>query len=161
MGTVFQSQSKSNIGAWGTRGSGNEQVYEASNVEASFYADGKPWRPAPGVNALEKSFSLTYPLGASGSKKVDFANDEINIEVRLSGSFTEVVPLLVNTEDHLVINGKSIVLHNGAGRMTLRINSPAKLTLLEDSIETHGGKPCKVIEIKGQDKLSYSISFNK
>jgi hypothetical protein len=64
-GTILQSQSKSDLAAWGTRTINSAQVYEASDVMATYYSNGQKWKPAPGINPLEGSLSLSYPLGSS------------------------------------------------------------------------------------------------
>ena len=162
MGTVIQSQSKSDIGAWGTRGIDKDKVYEASDVMATLFADDKEWVPAPGINSVDGMFSLTYPLGSSGNKKITFTDSGIGVEIRHKGLFTEVIPVLVDADASLSTDNRTIELHDSEGhRMTIDIESPLEVALLNDSIDTHGGKLCRVIEIKGKERLNYSISFNK
>jgi hypothetical protein len=40
------------------------------------------------------------------------------------------------------------------------IESKAKVSLLPEVVDTHGGKPCRVVEILGNTELNYNFRFN-
>jgi hypothetical protein len=159
MGTVFQSQSNSDIAAWGTKASANPKVYEASDVVATFMVNAQPWKPAPGINPVEGQFSVSYPLGAAGSKAIRFDQDVITVQVDHKDSFTEVLPLLVDQNTTLDISDQRIKLQNKKGTLTIDLETPARITKRADAIDTRGGKPCQVIEIQANDHLKYSLKF--
>lgn len=159
MGNVFQSQSRSDVAAWGTRAANLNQVYEAADVEATFLVDKQPWTPAPGSNSIEGSFSLSYPLGSNGKKFIQFNDNTIEVDVRHPGEIIEVIPLLVEPENNLRVDNHRIVLQSKNSKMTIEIDSPAEVILASEMFDTHGGKPGRVIEIKAKEKLKYSIQF--
>ncbi|HEX5170452.1 MAG TPA: hypothetical protein VFW11_14845 [Cyclobacteriaceae bacterium] len=160
MGTVLQSQSKSDLAAWGTRGAGQDQVYEASDVRATFVVNKQTWVPAPGSNAIEGSFSLSYPLGSSGEKSIQFTEDGVEVDVHHRGALVEVIPLLVDQGDQLHVDDNAIILQSDKGSMIIRVETPAKVSINGQVVDTHGGKPCRVIEIKSKDRLKYIIRLS-
>ncbi len=159
MGSVFQSQSKSDVAAWGTRASDHKQVYEASDVERIFKINKQPWNPAPGINAVEGSFSISYPLDRTGTKTISFEQHGISIMVNHKGAFTEVIPLLVDSYSTVTVKAQRIVLQGEKSTMIIAIKTPVKISKLDSPIDTHGGKPCQVIEIQSSNQLKYEISF--
>ena len=156
-GTVFQSQSRSETAAWGTRASGQSQVYEASDVITTFFANGQPWSPAPGINSVQGAFSLSYPLGTIGKKSIHFTDEAIEVDLFHRGGITEVIPLLVERDHDLTINNHQIVLRSNNGNMKITIDTPAEVSLDPNVVDTRGGKPCRIVEIKSKNKLRYSV----
>jgi hypothetical protein len=159
MGTVFQSQSNSDIAAWGTKISANPKVYEASDILPAFQVNAQPWKPAPGINPVEGPLSISYQLGTAGSKTIRFDQDAIAVHVDHKDAFTEVLPLLVDQNTTLDISDQRILLKNTKGTLVITLETPAKVTKRVEPIETRGGKPCQVIEIQANDHLKYSLKF--
>lgn len=159
MGTVFQSQSKSDVAAWGTRAVGQQQVYEATDIIPSFFVDRQKWSPAPGNNQVDGTFEVSYPLGSSGLKTVRFDDEVINVEIKHSGDFTEVLPFLVDRETSLKSDNGKITLQSDGGTLSIRFGSGTIITLLDEKVDIEGGKVCRVVEVKARDKMNYTIGF--
>jgi hypothetical protein len=159
MGTVFQSQSRSDSTCWGTKAADSSQVYEASDVINSFSVNDNPWTPAPGSNGVEGSLRISYPLGQSGSKSIRFEENSIEVEIQHTGDFTEMIPLLTENGAMVEVNTKSIMLRTQVGTMTIRAASPIRIALRQLPINIEGSKECRIAEIYGSGKLTYSIHF--
>jgi len=155
-GTVFQSQSRTDVAAYGTRSPGMEGVYEASDLYPEFMIDGKPWIPEEGNRDISGSdFEVQYALGEKGKKKLVFREDKIVIQVEHPGKFTELIPLLVGMDDSLTITDNQVKF----GNMIIDISgsSGIKTTLFDTDLNE---KKCKVIEISSSRNLKYGIYFN-
>ena len=155
-GTVFQSQSRTDVAAFGTKSSGKQGVYEASDLNPEFLTDGKQWIPEAGKNDLTcNEFEVRYLLGNKGKKKLAFGEDKIIIQIEHPGNFTELVPLLAGADDELAIANKQVKLAN----MIINISgaSGIKTTLFDTDLNE---KKCKVIEISASGFLKYEIYFN-
>lgn len=159
MGTMFQSQSKSDAAAWGTRPDHHEQVYEASDVTASFYVNDNEWKPGPGENDVEGSFRISYPLSSSGKKSVTFSLNSIEVNVDHKGSFTEVIPILVDEETTVQRRSNRVMLTKSGATMELVVNVSSQIELLSAPIKIPGEKSCRVIEIKSNGRLNYTLSI--
>lgn len=159
MGTVFQSQSRSDSTCWGTRASGRSQVYEASDIISAFVLNGDLWSPAPGSNRLEGRISISYPLGQSGSKTIRFEENYIEIEIQHTDTFTEMIPLLGNREARVIVNNNAVVLNTDRGAMTIRASSPLGLRVRPQPINIEGGKMLHIAELYGKGRLVYTIRF--
>lgn len=160
VGTVFQSQSNSDLASWGTRAPGSPRVYEASDIRASFVVNENPWTPAPGINQVEGALFITYPLGTQGFKKIHFMEESIQVDILHQGSFTEVIPLLIQDGSVLKTSEQAITLQTPQGTMVIKADAPSQILQLRDSFDTRGGKPCRVTEIKGNERLMYTIQFH-
>jgi len=155
-GTVFQSQSRTDVAAFGTKSSGMQGVYEASDLNPEFLTDGKQWIPEAGKNDLTcNEFEVRYELGNKGKKKLAFGEDKIIIQIEHPGNFTELVPLLTGTDDELAIADKQVKLANLIINITGA--SEIKTTLFDTDLNE---KKCKVIEISASGFLKYEIYFN-
>jgi hypothetical protein len=159
MGTVFQSQSRSDSTCWGTKAASNAQVYEASDVITSFMVNDNPWTAAPGSNEVEGSMRISYPLGESGLKTIRFEEKSIEVEIQHAATFTEIIPLLVEAGAILQTDENTIKLQTARGTMTIRANSPIGILLRPQPVNIKGGKVCRIAEIQGRGKLTYSIRF--
>jgi hypothetical protein len=159
MGTVFQSQSRSDSTCWGTRAADSLQAYEASDVINSFIVNNNPWTPAPGSNSVEGSLSISYPLAQSGSKSILFEENSIQVEIEHAGEFTEIIPLLIQNGAMMEVNNKSILLKTQRGMMTLRATAPINIAVRSIPNNIKGSKECRIAEIYGRGKLTYSIHF--
>lgn len=155
-GTVFQSQSRTDDAAFGTKSSGMEGVYEASDLYPEFMIDGKPWIPEEGNRDVSGSeFEVQYALGDKGKKKLVFGEDKIIIQIEHPGKFTEIIPLLVGLNDSLIIYNNQVKL----GNMIIDISgtSGIKTTLFDTDLDE---KKCKIIEIIASGNLKYGLYFN-
>jgi hypothetical protein len=161
MGTVFQSQSRSDSTCWGTKPKYDAQVYEASDVMTSFIVNENPWKPAPGRNEMEGSVRISYPLGQSGVKTIRFDDKSIEVNIQHGGPFIEVIPLIAEHDAALKVSDNTIVLQTQRGTMTIQTKLPVGITLRHQSVKIRGGKACRVVEIHGTGKLSYSIGFTE
>ena len=159
MGTVLQSQSNSDIASWGTRADGTTQVYEAGNVPIEFKIGSKVWQPAEGRNQTPGIFSVTYPLKNSGSKTIEFGKNTVSVTVEHGGSFTEIIPLLIEKDAEVKSTNKSITLQTKKGKLTIWLKGATGVKKLDQNISTRSSKPCNVFEIQANDKLEYEFSF--
>jgi hypothetical protein len=157
MGCVLQSQSASDIAAWGTRAVGESKVYEAQDVVRTFYVNNQPWNAMPGANTIDGELSISYPLAAIGKKTISFKKEMISVNVHHKGPFLEVIPLLVEPDATLMVDDSKIVLKNKGVIMVIDVQSPATVTKTELAVDMHGGKPCQVFEIRSVDRLKYEI----
>jgi hypothetical protein len=159
MGTVFQSQSKTDEAAWGTKASGKQQVFEASNIFPTILIDGKAWKEGSGIHEVSsKSLVIKYRLGDKGEKTIHFGDDKISVEVNFPGVFTEIVPLMVSANEQLIVEKNKARLSSDFKTLQLLMqnaNSISKKKFDEDL----GIKTCIVLEVKAKDHLSYTISF--
>ncbi|MCK4894740.1 MAG: hypothetical protein KAT07_12265 [Calditrichia bacterium] len=154
-GTVFQSQSRTDVAAFGTKASGMQGVYEASDLYPEFIVDGKQWIPEPGKNDLAcNEFEVHYALGEKGNKKLLFKEDKIIIQIEHPGKFTELIPLLVGLNDSLTIGENQVKL----GNMIINISEASEIntTLFDADLNE---KKCNVIEIRASGNLKYEIYF--
>jgi hypothetical protein len=155
-GTVFQSQSRTDVAAYGTKASGMQAVYEAGDLETEFIVDGKEWIPEPGENDPACSeFEVQYALGEKGKKKLVFAENKIIIQIAHPGKFTELVPLLTGPNDELTISDRQVKLAN----MIINISGASEINTTSFDTDLNG-KNCKVIEINASGNLKYEIYFN-
>jgi hypothetical protein len=132
-GVILQSQTNRSNEAWGTRGAGKAQVYEAGDVHATFSTG----TPEPGARDLEsQTLTVEYHLGESGWKRVVFERDRIRVLIEHPGEFIEQIPAL------------------GSGPRL----EPASWSLEDTEIEV-AGKRLRVLRLAGRDRLEYSIRF--
>jgi hypothetical protein len=147
------------VAAWGTKASGHEQVFEAFGIFPNILIDGKAWKEESGIHDLSsKSLEIKYPLGEKGQKTIRFEDDKIVVEVNYPGGFTEILPLMTGSGDHLKIDNNRVQLHSPSNNMQLQLQNANEIeqkTFNEDL----GIKSCNVLEVKAKDHLSYTISF--
>jgi len=152
LGTVFQSQSKTDEASWGTKANDSLQVYEASDLIAEI----KP-------HQLESSlpFQLTtfsYDLAENGKKKVTFDNGSIRVEVNHTGAFTEILPVLTSDKDVISIKDGQIQLETQEGSLAIDVSKNDGI-ILKDFETDLDSKKCKVIEISASHRLIYHFVF--
>jgi len=154
-GAVFQSQSRTDVAAAGTRASGMQGVYEAEDLFPEYTIDGKKWILEPGKNDIRCSeFQVQYALGGKGQKKLVFSEDIINIQIDHQGKFTELVPILAGSDDELTITDGQVKLAN------MIINISGAFEINTESFNTDlTEKNCKVIKISASGTLKYEIYF--
>ena len=113
-GGLVQTQSRSDVTAWGTKAAASASPYEASIPEASYTVAGSAWTPRPGaVEMPAGDVTIRYRLGENGEKSVRFSDEAIEVSVQHPGSFVELIPLLVAPGDHLDAGDDRAVLQRG------------------------------------------------
>lgn len=158
-GTVFQSQSKTDVAAYGTKPENAEQVYEAGGINARFLLEGKTLDFTPGKTDVEPGeLDIQYKLGDEGHKSISFKNNKIVVSIEYSGEFTEILPLLISSKDVLIIDKNRIQLKCEKGNMIIQLSD--NIAIQPKNFESDlTKKECKVIEVKASRKLNYEILF--
>ncbi len=153
---VLQSQTGSADAAWGTRAEGGEGVYEAGNVNAKFFVDGRAIEPRAGNRDLpEGELVVEYPLGAEGRKRIVFEDAAIRVEVVHAGAFAEQLPLLTG-------GGQKLEADEAGARLgRMRVEYAGVDARIESGEVSVGGKSVELLRLQGRDRLSYRLSFEK
>jgi hypothetical protein len=151
LGTIFQSQSRTNEASWGTRAKDSLQVYEASNLNPETIFEGIEGESF-------KSSSVSYKLGGNGKKTINFDDNKIKVQVTYSGTFKEILPLIVSEDDSVLINDGQITIQTKNGAIKI-FTSEKEGIVLKDFETDLEHKKCSVIEISTNDKLSYEFVF--
>jgi hypothetical protein len=152
LGTIFQSQSKTNEASWGTLARDSAQVYEASDLIPETILE----KIVAGESF--KSSGVSYKLGENGKKIVTFDLSNIEVQVNHSGAFTEILPILISENDLITINGGQIKIEANKGTFSIYTSEKdgIKIKDFETDLEN---KKCKVVEISAINKLSYEFAF--
>ena len=159
IGTLLQSQSRTDTAAWGTKARGKQQVFEAADIFPEIILDNKNWNPVNGIrNISAKSLLIKYPLGENGKKTILFEDNKIVVDVTCPGAFTEILPLLVSSDEQLKIDNDIIQIHKISGNMQLKLQNANGIDKkpFDDNL---GTKTCEVLEVNATDHLRYTISF--
>lgn len=152
MGTVFQSQSKTDDASWGTKAKDSLQVYEASNL----WAEISPRQLETKQPFQETSFS--YELGENGQKTITFNENKIMVEVAHAGAFMEILPILISHDSLISVNNHEIQYHSPSGSIIIKTSGTDSIAA-KDFESQLAHKKCKVIEISAREKLSYQFIF--
>lgn len=152
LGTVFQSQSKTDKASWGTKAMDSLQVYEAGDlIPETMFDQLEP-------NAQFKESTLSYSLDENGKKMIIFDDDKIRVKVNHSRSFTEILPMLISDDDSISIGGGQIEIETSSG--SLLINASENDGIVTKDFEADLlNKKCKVIEISAEGRLIYDFVF--
>ncbi|MGH9161413.1 MAG: hypothetical protein ACRD2X_15720 [Vicinamibacteraceae bacterium] len=117
--------------------------------------------PTPGVRDLaEGELTATYSLGAAGTKTVRFRENEIVVEVRHEGSFTEQIPLLVGPGDTLRHDDQAAVLTRFGKSVRIVFDEAGDAEVSEHGIGTEGLN-ARVIRLTAADRLRYRLVFDR
>jgi hypothetical protein len=159
LGTVIQSQSRSDEADFGTRADGKEQTYEAGDLPARMEYRGQPWTPETGKNDLMGGgFEISYSLGEYGHKEIIFEEDRVSVRVEHTGKFTERIPLLKSPQSDLKWDKDRILLQQESTAMVIRLKHASGIR--SSRIETDlYDKECHAIHIDAEDHLEYEILF--
>jgi len=158
-GTVFQSQSKTDVAAYGTKAKDSIQVFEARDLMAEFKSDSKKVDLQPGNTNLNSEYlEIQYALGSKGKKQIKFNKDKIQIEVKYPGDFTEILPLLITPNDEIILHPNKIELNNKPGNLVISMSGNQGIQTKNFETELYD-KNCKVIEISAHNRLTYEIIF--
>jgi hypothetical protein len=152
LGTIFQSQSKTDEASWGTKANDSLQVYEASDL----MPDIKPHHLESGLPF--KGTTVSYDLAENGKKIVTFDNGSIRVEVNHTRAFTEILPVLTSDRDVISINDGQIQLETQEGSLAINVSKNDGI-ILKDFETDLESKKCKVIEISASHRLIYQFVF--
>ena len=159
MGTIFQSQSRTDIAAFGTKTAGDNLVAEADNLFPELKQQYKTIQIGEGNIDLDtKPVELVYGL-KNGKKIVVFEEDRIVVKIQNTGNFTEVLPLLVSPYDKFTVLKNQVTVQNERGKCTILLKNAnaAESVLFETDLYQ---KNCKVVNVSASDFLTYEIMFN-
>jgi len=141
-GAVVQSQTDSDVGAWGTLADSAKLVYEAGHVDAQFSDD------------LTR---VTYPLGKGGRKTVTFGENEIEVRVEHPGAFREQIPLLMRENAGPLQRGDGRASLASAG---LELRYPESVrTVVQAGPRVIAETRVQALLLPATDTLRYTIRF--
>lgn len=156
-GSVLQSQTGGTTTAWGTRRADTTLVYEASDLPATFRIGSQTITASAGNRDLPAGdLHVSYPLGAVGSKEIDFRDDGVHVAVIHAGSFIEQLPLLTLPSDSLTTNVGVLALRRGVRRVVVRWR-PASTAVVEHTQERSGIHQVVGVGIPATGELHYDI----
>lgn len=157
MGSVLQTQSQAD-GPWGTVLADGTHC-ESSSIEAALTVDGQMFAPIPGQHDLsDGQVIFEYVLGDAGKKTVQFGEAEILVTVASEGDFVEHLPVLVQAEDELSIEGKEIRLVRSGCVMVIACDTDVQIEVVETDV-AHGPFELRRVQIVSQGHLVYRIAF--
>jgi hypothetical protein len=153
MGTVFQSQSRTDEASWGTKAIDSLQVYEARDLIPEVMP------PQLESDQPFQVITFSYNLAENGKKTVTLDKENIRVEVNHTGVFTEILPVLNSEDDVISIKGGQIQIETHVGSLLIISSEKDGITLKDFETEL-GNKKCKVIEISSENRLTYEFVFN-
>jgi hypothetical protein len=161
MGTTLMSQAWTDDAGYGTKAALDTQVYESKDLFPLIKANGKILNvDGPQQDLDADSLTFTYPLGNFGIKTVRMLEDKIAVSVQHSGSFTEILPLVVWPTDVMTFSNSSIVVRNSKGATcTIQLSNSTGVTKKSYSSSDLKYKNCVVFEVNAFGKLDYEIKF--
>jgi len=159
-GTLLQSQTNSQVTAWGTKPAGREQVYEASTFHPEVSVDNHVITTQAGVRDLPQGVVMfQYRLGDQGQKKVTFDEKEIRVEIQHPGRFDEILPILVSDYECMVVTSRHITIPEYGGHFRIDLESE-NATIGWESKGFIAGKALCGITVRCQDRLTYRFCFD-
>lgn len=176
VGTVFQSQSRSDDAAWGTVLHPRTTLpWESLPFDALYTIDGVEVEPLAGAHDLtEGVLEITYSLGSTGifagigEKKLSFHEEIITVDVSHDGAFTENLPLVIDAVSDVYIHHASGVIQlfsngtSGHEKLRIEIDNPEDVDEIF-SLNTRNlgqGMRLKPVHIRAREKLFYTITIN-
>jgi hypothetical protein len=167
-GAVLQSQTASEVAAWGTKSAGDSLVYEARSFTAAFTVRDQILQVVPGAHDLaDGELVIKYRLGDSGQKQIKFNDEEIEVTVDHRGAFVETLPLLKAENDEVELDAGFLKLRRGdvTMRVTFEPRVMPKIITTEESPRRMqrfqiGAKQVLVVTVDASDKLTYRIEFD-
>jgi len=170
-GVLMQSQSRSEAAAWGTIPDGHAITWEGDSLSVQYTLEGHPWVPQPGAGDIpEGVMAINYPLGSpagefgdTGIKEITFTDSSIEVDIRHSGSFTEVLPLIRQPDDELILSKEKIVLiRDGKEIMRIIIEHANHVDHISESKYGEVAEDLEIwpVHIRASEKLRYNIFFN-
>jgi hypothetical protein len=167
IGTVWQSQSMSDDGAWGTIPESTRAPLESVRVPFTLTADGVGVSVAAGNQDFDGArCQLAYALADRGRKRVLFADEGIDVEIDYAGLFREQIPLLLRVGEKIAVEGREVrLMHANGAETRLVFDGGEKPTVHEMRVgEGRGDEGCppvrlQVVRVSAQDRLGYRIQF--
>ncbi|TVS15392.1 MAG: hypothetical protein EA424_16190 [Planctomycetaceae bacterium] len=160
MGTVLQTQSR-DVAPWGTEPA-DGKLFEASAFQPAVQIGEQPVTIQPGARDLPSGETdevvFTYGLAESGQKSATFGPDHIAVQVVHPGPFTEHLPLLMRSDDDLVIADGSVRLQREDQMFVIAFAPDAKVEIERTEVR-HG--PFRVVRLKltAAESLDYRLAF--
>jgi len=152
LGTVLQSQSKTDEASWGTKAMDSLQVFEASDLMPELQIQELQ------VNKPFKSSTVSYNLGENGKKIITFHPNKINVRIQHPGTFVEILPVLIFDDDVISVNGGQIKIEKQKGSFTILTSGKGGIAIKDYETDLRD-KKCKVINILAKNSLSYEMIF--
>lgn len=157
-GAILQSQTGTADAAWGTRSASGAAVYEARGFVPEFRVNGAPVTVTPGTRDLPAGpLSVHYPLGAFGTKSVEFTDAAIRVRVRHVEPFIEYVPLLILPTDGVEQSAGRLAITRAGTRIT--VTWPVAVAgELRRTERMTGAKQVAVLTLPASGELEYAIT---
>jgi hypothetical protein len=160
-GTFLQSQTDSDIAAWGTKGA-KKNVYEADSIDVHFKLNQSPLTPSAGNHDfLPGILSISYPLKSNGKKALTFLDEKIEVNIQHNGMFAEHIPLLLLPDDRISVTSPGrVTLQKKTAAIAVLFDSKAKASLVETNLQS-GEQRVVVLVLEAAENLNYSIIATK
>jgi hypothetical protein len=156
-GSMLQSQTGSDDGAWGTFIGDRQAAYEADSLDADFSIDGRMVNPFPGKLDLPAGvLTVKYRFTDQGDKTITFRDREMIVEVHHSGPLRENIPLLVGIDDKLAVTPGEVLLSRAGKQFAIRFNPETKATTVETGLKV-GPRRVVTIQLRSLNDLSYRL----
>jgi hypothetical protein len=160
IGSLLQSQTGTNDGAWGTILADRQGVYEADTLDADFSIDGKAVSSLPGNRDLSSGFlTVKYRFSDQGEKAISFGDHEIAVEVHHSGRLQENIPLLVQPDDKLTVKAGEVTLTRAGKVFSIKFDPQTTATTIDTGLKA-GPRRVVTVQLRSQDNLSYRFDFS-
>ena len=160
IGSLLQSQTGTNDGAWGTVLGDRQSVYEADTLDADFSVDGKSVSLLPVNRDLTPGvLTVKYRFSDQGEKTITFGDRELLVEVHHSGRLQENIPLLVGPDDKLTVKEGEVVLTRAGKVFSIKIDPRTNATTVDTGLKV-GPRRVIAVQLKSQDSLIYRLDFS-
>jgi hypothetical protein len=160
IGSLLQSQTGTNDGAWGTVLGDRQGVYEADTLDADFSIDGKAVSSLPGNRDLSSGvLAVKYRFSDQGEKTITFGDRELVVEVHHSGRLQENIPLLVGADDKLTVEGDGVVLTRAGKAFSIKFDQQTNATTVDTGLKV-GPRRVITVQLRSQSNLSYRLDFS-
>ncbi|AHF91862.1 hypothetical protein OPIT5_18195 [Opitutaceae bacterium TAV5] len=167
-GILLQSQSRQKSLAWGTYAEKSDYPFEALSFDARMAIANHPVsRPFPPAADLKQGdLALAYSLYAegkpSGSKKVLFTDDGIDVSIGLSRKFAEHFPLVLAHGDTITIRPDAIVvrrMERNSPLLTIAFRGASGIPVVAENATPLPGRRLMLLKIPSAGQLDYTLHF--
>ena len=160
-GSILQSQTDSDIAAWGTKSSAGK-LYEADTLTAAFAINGQPVTPRAGNQNLQNgTLAVTYSLENAGKKIVTFNEQQIEVAIQHAGKFTEHLPFLLTGNDNInIVAPGKVELKKKGESVIISFDAKATPVIKETGVKS-GEQRVIVLMIEAADALRYAIAVGR
>jgi hypothetical protein len=160
IGSLLQSQTGTNDGAWGTVLGDRQGVYEADTLDADFSIDGKAVSSLPGNRDLSSGvLAVKYRFSDQGEKTITFGDRAIVVEVHHSGRLQENIPLLVGRDDKLTVERDEVVLRRAGKVFSIKFDPQTNATTVDTELKV-GPRRVITVQLRSQSNLTYRLDFS-